>query len=72
MNLVEKAGQVNNGPRQTLTKNPYGVNIACKDLRNIRFGFVLKQDSQQRRAIYDKLQELCFPMSLKQVSTNFF
>lgn len=69
VNRVTKVGQANNAPRQGSGKTPYGVEIVCKDLRTLIFGFLLKPENQQRKAIFEKLQEMCFPSSsgLKQV-----
>ena len=69
VNRVTKVGQANNGPRQGSGKTPYGVEIVCKNLRTVIFGFLLKPENQQRKAIFEKLQEMCFPSStgLKQV-----
>lgn len=69
---VEKVGQANNTPRHQPNKNPYGIEITCKNLRSLRFGFVVKQENQQRRAVVEKLQEMCFPSSFKQPVFAFF
>ena len=47
-------------------RNPYGLEIFCKDMRILRF--VMRQESRQRKTVFEKLEELCFPVTNKLVS----
>jgi len=42
-------------------ENSYGIDIFCKDMRNIRFA--LKQANHSRRDVFDSLQQHAFPLS---------
>ncbi|XP_033840023.1 myotubularin isoform X2 [Periophthalmus magnuspinnatus] len=42
-------------------ENSYGLDITCKDMRNLRFA--LKQEGHSRRDIFDFLFRLAFPLS---------
>uniref|UniRef100_A0A8C6U959 phosphatidylinositol-3,5-bisphosphate 3-phosphatase n=1 Tax=Neogobius melanostomus TaxID=47308 RepID=A0A8C6U959_9GOBI len=42
-------------------ENSYGLDITCKDMRNLRFA--LKQEGHSRRDIFDLLFRLAFPLS---------
>ncbi|XP_047035577.1 myotubularin-related protein 2 isoform X1 [Helicoverpa armigera] len=42
-------------------ENSYGIEIFCKDMRNLRFAH--KQENHSRRGIFEKLQQLAFPLS---------
>ncbi|KAJ8028352.1 Myotubularin-related protein 2 [Holothuria leucospilota] len=55
---VEKVGgQTSRG------ENSYGLEVFCKDLRNLRFAH--KQENHDRRQVYEKLQSYAFPLSHK-------
>ncbi|PIK60521.1 putative myotubularin-related protein 2 isoform X1 [Apostichopus japonicus] len=55
---VEKVGgQTSRG------ENSYGLEVFCKDLRNLRFAH--KQENHDRRQVYEKLQMYAFPLSHK-------
>lgn len=60
---VEKVGGVTTSAKAIDGKNPYGLEVSCKDLRVIRFA--MRHDNHQRRGVFDKLQEFCFPASNK-------
>lgn len=60
---VEKVGGVTTSSKAPEGKNPYGLEILCKDIRSIRFS--MKPDNHVRRAIVEKLNEYCFPASNK-------
>ncbi|CAK8683624.1 phosphatidylinositol-3,5-bisphosphate 3-phosphatase MTMR2-like [Clavelina lepadiformis] len=60
---VEKVGGANTASRAAEGKNPYGLKVFCKDLRVL--SFVMRQENRQRRTLYEKLQEQCFPLSNK-------
>lgn len=62
MSRVEKVG----GARST-GENSYGIEIFCKDMRNLRFAH--KQENHSRREVFDKLQMFAFPVSY---SKQFF
>lgn len=53
---VEKVGGVT-----SKGENSYGIDIFCKDFRNMRFA--LKQANHSRRDVYDSLVQYCFPTS---------
>lgn len=59
---VEKAGGSTASAKPD-GKNPYGLEILCKDIRSIRF--TMKPDNHIRRQIVEKLNEFCFPVSNK-------
>lgn len=42
-------------------ENSYGIDIFCKDFRNLRFA--LKQANHSRRDVYDSIVQYCFPAS---------
>ena len=63
---IEKVGGVTTSSRNPDGRNPYGLEISCKDIRVLRF--VMRQEGHQRKTVHDKLQELCFPLSNKLVS----
>lgn len=55
---VEKVGgQLSRG------ENSYGIELFCKDMRNLRFGH--KQENHSRRNVFEKLQQYAFPLSHK-------
>nr|XP_039264373.1 myotubularin-related protein 2-like [Styela clava] len=61
---VEKVGGVTSSSKAVDGRNPYGLEITCKDLRVLRFA--LRHDAHYlRRKMFEKLQEYCFPASNK-------
>ncbi|KXJ22383.1 myotubularin-related protein 2 [Exaiptasia diaphana] len=42
-------------------ENAYGLEISCKDMRNLRFAH--KQENHSRRVVYDRLMQYAFPAS---------
>ncbi|XP_014231544.1 myotubularin-related protein 2 isoform X2 [Trichogramma pretiosum] len=42
-------------------ENSYGIEIFCKDMRNLRFAH--KQENHSRRNVFEKLQQYSFPLS---------
>ncbi|XP_063698839.1 myotubularin-related protein 2 [Culicoides brevitarsis] len=42
-------------------ENSYGIDIFCKDMRNLRFAH--KQENHSRRTVFEKLQQFAFPIS---------
>ncbi|XP_016967080.1 myotubularin-related protein 2 [Drosophila biarmipes] len=42
-------------------ENSYGIEIFCKDMRNLRFAH--KQQNHSRRSVFEKLQANAFPLS---------
>ncbi|XP_070552513.1 phosphatidylinositol-3,5-bisphosphate 3-phosphatase MTMR2-like isoform X2 [Ptychodera flava] len=44
-------------------ENAYGLELFCKDFRNLRFAH--KQENHSRRLVYEKLQIFAFPISNK-------
>lgn len=53
---VEKVGGVS-----SRGENSYGIDIFCKDMRNLRFAH--KQENHSRRTVFEKLQMYAFPLS---------
>lgn len=53
---VEKMGRVT-----SKGENSYGIDLTCKDMRNIRFA--LKQENHSRRDVFDTLVQYAFPVS---------
>jgi len=43
--------------------NAYGMEIFCKDLRNLRFAH--KQENHSRRQVFEKIQQFAFPLTNK-------
>ena len=66
---IEKVGSTTGASRAADGKNRYGLEVFCKDMRILRF--VMRQESRQRKTIFEKLQELCFPASNKIVCDTF-
>lgn len=44
-------------------ENSYGIELFCKDMRNLRFAH--KQENHSRRDVFEKLQQYAFPISSK-------
>lgn len=44
-------------------ENAYGIEVFCKDMRNLRFAH--KQENHSRRDVFEKLQQHAFPISHK-------
>ncbi|KAG1658002.1 Myotubularin-related protein 2 [Nymphon striatum] len=44
-------------------ENSYGIELFCKDMRNLRFAH--KQENHSRRDVFEKLQQYAFPLSNK-------
>lgn len=44
-------------------ENSYGIDLLCKDMRNLRFAH--KQENHSRRDVFEKLQQYAFPLSNK-------
>lgn len=44
-------------------ENAYGIEVFCKDMRNLRFAH--KQENHSRRNVFEKLQQYAFPLSHK-------
>ncbi len=44
-------------------ENSYGIDLVCKDMRNLRFAH--KQENHSRRDVFEKLQQYAFPLSNK-------
>ncbi|XP_044019840.1 myotubularin-related protein 2 isoform X3 [Aphidius gifuensis] len=42
-------------------ENSYGIEVFCKDMRNLRFAH--KQENHSRRDVFEKLQHYSFPLS---------
>ena len=42
-------------------ENSYGIDILCKDMRNLRFAH--KQENHSRRSVFGKLQTYAFPLA---------
>ncbi|XP_014292466.1 myotubularin-related protein 2 isoform X2 [Halyomorpha halys] len=51
------------GGQSSRGENSYGIEIFCKDMRNLRFGH--KQENHSRRNVFEKLQQYAFPLSHK-------
>lgn len=53
---IEKVGGVS-----SRGENSYGIDIFCKDMRNLRFAH--RQENHSRRTVFEKLQMFAFPLS---------
>lgn len=51
------------GGQSSRGENSYGIELFCKDMRNLRFGH--KQENHSRRNVFEKLQQYAFPLSHK-------
>ncbi|XP_060526601.1 myotubularin-related protein 2 [Cylas formicarius] len=51
------------GGQSSRGENAYGIEIFCKDMRNLRFAH--KQENHSRRNVFEKLQMFAFPLSHK-------
>lgn len=49
------------GGQSSRGENSYGIELFCKDMRNLRFGH--KQENHSRRNVFEKLQQYAFPLS---------
>ncbi|XP_039287776.1 myotubularin-related protein 2 [Nilaparvata lugens] len=58
LSRVEKVGG-----QSSRGENSYGIELFCKDMRNLRFGH--KQENHSRRNVFEKLQQYAFPLSHK-------
>lgn len=58
VNRVEKVGGAT-----SRGENSYGIELFCKDIRNLRFAH--KQENHSRRNVFEKLQQHAFPLSHK-------
>jgi len=58
---VEKIGAQSHGD------NSCGIEIVCKDMRNLRLAY--KQEEQSKLGIFENLNKLAFPLSNGQAST---
>jgi myotubularin-related protein 1/2 len=58
VNRVEKVGGAS-----SKGENSYGIELFCKDMRNLRFAH--KQENHSRRDVFEKLQQYAFPCSNK-------
>ncbi|KAK3099992.1 hypothetical protein FSP39_013159 [Pinctada imbricata] len=45
-------------------ENSYGIDLYCKDIRNIRFAH--RQENHSRRQVFEKIQQFAFPITNKQ------
>lgn len=50
-------------------ENSYGIDIFCKDMRNLRFAH--KQENHSRRTVFEKLQMYAFPLSYNERLFSF-
>lgn len=51
------------GGQSSRGENAYGIEVFCKDMRNLRFAH--KQENHSRRTVFEKLQQFAFPLSHK-------
>lgn len=56
MSRIEKVGGAS-----SRGENAYGIEVFCKDMRNLRFAH--KQENHSRRNVFEKLQQYAFPKS---------
>ncbi|CAL1545949.1 unnamed protein product [Lymnaea stagnalis] len=50
--------------------NSYGIDIICKDMRNLRFAH--KQENHSRRQVFEKIHQYAFPLTNKLFYLVFF
>ncbi|RWS02746.1 myotubularin-related protein 2-like protein, partial [Dinothrombium tinctorium] len=58
VNRIEKVGGAT-----SKGENSYGIELICKDIRNLRFAH--KQENHSRRDVFEKLTQYAFPLSNK-------
>ncbi|RWS24072.1 myotubularin-related protein 2-like protein, partial [Leptotrombidium deliense] len=58
VNRIEKVGGAT-----SKGENSYGIELFCKDMRNLRFAH--KQENHSRRDVFEKLTQYAFPLSNK-------
>lgn len=58
VNRIEKVGG-----STSKGENSYGIELFCKDIRNLKFAH--KQENHSRRDVFEKLQQYAFPCSNK-------
>eukprot|EP00058_Branchiostoma_floridae_P005246 XP_002590734.1 hypothetical protein BRAFLDRAFT_121921 [Branchiostoma floridae] len=51
------------GGQSSRGENSYGLDVFCKDMRNLRFAH--KQENHSRRLVFEKLQQYAFPVNNK-------
>lgn len=51
-------------------ENSYGIDILCKDMRNLRFAH--KQENHSRRTVFSKLQNFAFPIAHNEQLFSFY
>ncbi|GAB6027302.1 Myotubularin- protein 2 [Chamberlinius hualienensis] len=51
------------GGARSQGENSYGIELFCKDMRNLKFA--LKQENHSRRTIFEKIQQFAFPLAHK-------
>jgi myotubularin-related protein 1/2 len=51
-------------------ENSYGIDILCKDMRNLRFAH--KQENHSRRTVFGKLQNFAFPLAHNEQLFSFY
>ena len=64
MNRVEKVGGVS-----SRGENAYGIEIFCKDARNLKFAY--NPENHSRREFYEDLVQHAFPISRKALPFAF-
>lgn len=62
---IEKVGGVS-----SRGENSYGIDILCKDMRNLRFAH--KQEGHSRRTVFGKLQTYAFPTANREQLFAFY
>lgn len=62
---VEKVGYRNVRRNGINGGDPYGIDLICKDLRNVRF--INPRESRNRRALYKCLRKYAFPNTYRLV-----
>lgn len=62
---IEKVGGVS-----SRGENSYGIDITCKDMRNLRFAH--KPEGHSRRTVFEKLQTFAFPLAHKEQLFAFY
>lgn len=62
MGVVSRIEKV--GGASSRGENSYGIDILCKDMRNLRFAH--KQENHSRRTVFEKIQKYAFPLAQAQ------
>ncbi|XP_063419345.1 myotubularin-related protein 2-like [Mytilus trossulus] len=62
LGVISKIEKISNATSRG--DNSYGINLICKDIRNLRFAH--QQENHSRGQVFEKIQQFAFPITNKQ------